>query len=139
MKQRNPMEKKKRGRPMIEIDADKVEMLASFGCSTVEIAKLHNCDEHTIRKRFKDELERGRESMKIKLRQLQWKTAEQGSNAMLIFLGKQYLGQSDRNELELVGNLENLLKECGYEDSPIEKKSIKQDEALEGTEVPALA
>ena len=124
---------------MIEIDADKVEMLASFGCSTVEIAKLHNCDEHTIRKRFKDELERGRESMKIKLRQLQWKTAEQGSNAMLIFLGKQYLGQSDRNELELVGNLENLLKECGYEDSPIEKKRIKQDEALEGTEVPALA
>ena len=93
------MEKKKRGRPMIEIDADKVEMLASFGCSTVEIAKLHNCDEHTIRKRFKDELERGRESMKIKLRQLQWKTAESGSNAMLIFLGKQYLGQSDRNEL----------------------------------------
>ena len=42
VKQRNPMEKKKRGRPMIEIDADKVEMLASFGCSTVEIAKIHN-------------------------------------------------------------------------------------------------
>tara|TARA_R100000734_G_C3293033_1_gene84592 strand:- start:462 stop:611 length:150 start_codon:yes stop_codon:yes gene_type:complete len=31
------MEKKKRGRPMIEIDADKVEMLASFGCSTVRL------------------------------------------------------------------------------------------------------
>jgi len=77
--------------------------------------------------------------MKIKLRQLQWKTAEQGSNAMLIFLGKQYLGQSDRNEFELVGNLEGLLKECGYEESPIEKKSIKQTEALENPQVPALA
>ena len=118
--------KKKLGRPKLNIDAEKVEMLSSFGCSTVEIAKLHNCDEQTIRTRFKPEIQRGRESMKIKLRQLQWKTAEQGSNAMLIFLGKQYLGQSDRNELELVGNLEGLLKECGYEDSPIEKKSIKQ-------------
>ena len=127
--------KKKLGRPKLDIDAEKVEMLASFGCSTVEIAKLHNCDEQTIRTRFKPEIHRGRESMKIKLRQLQWKTAEQGSNAMLIFLGKQYLGQSDRNELELVGNLEGLLKECGYEDSPIEKKSIKQTEALESPRI----
>ena len=129
------MAKKKQGRPKLEIAPQKVEMLASFGCSTVEIAKLHSCDESTIRLRFKEEIERGRESMKIKLRQLQWKTAESGSNAMLIFLGKQYLGQSERNELELVGNLENLLKECGYEDSPIEKKSIKQSESLEDTRV----
>ena len=127
--------KKKLGRPKLNIDAEKVEMLSSFGCSTVEIAKLHNCDEQTIRTRFKPEIQRGRESMKIKLRQLQWKTAEQGSNAMLIFLGKQYLGQSDRNELELVGNLEGLLKECGYEDSPIEKTSIIQTEALESPRI----
>ena len=53
------------------------------------------------------------------------------NTSLLIFLGKQYLGQSDRNELELVGNLENILKECGYEDSPIEKKSIKQSETVE--------
>jgi hypothetical protein len=131
------MEKKTRGRPKLDIDSDKVEMLASFGCSTVEIAKLHNCDEHTIRKRFRSELERGRESMKIKLRQLQWKQAENGNTSLLIFLGKQYLGQSDRNELELVGNLEGILKECGYEDSPIAKKSIKQSEALEDTRVQA--
>tara|TARA_R100001594_G_scaffold111366_1_gene146108 strand:+ start:192 stop:572 length:381 start_codon:yes stop_codon:yes gene_type:complete len=122
-------------RPKLDIDPDKVEMLASFGCSTIEIARLHNCDESTIRLRFKNELERGRENMKIKLRQLQWKQAENGNTSLLIFLGKQYLGQSDRNELELVGNLENLLKECGYEDSPIEKKSIKQSEPMEDTRV----
>tara|TARA_R110000744_G_scaffold375013_2_gene488160 strand:- start:1422 stop:1823 length:402 start_codon:yes stop_codon:yes gene_type:complete len=133
------MDKKKVGRKPVDVSADKVEMLSSFGCSTVEIAKLHNCSEATIRTKFREEIERGRESMKIKLRQLQWKTAEQGSNAMLIFLGKQYLGQSDRNELELVGNLEALLKECGYDESPIEKKSIKQAETLETPQVPALA
>jgi len=123
------------GRPKLDIDADKVEMLASFGCSTIEIARLHNCDESTIRLRFKNELERGRENMKIKLRQLQWKQAENGNTSLLIFLGKQYLGQSDRNALELVGNLENLLKECGYEDSPIEKKNTKQDEVMESPRV----
>ena len=122
-------------RPKLDIDPERVEMLASFGCSTIEIARLHNCDESTIRLRFKNELERGRENMKIKLRQLQWKQAENGNTSLLIFLGKQYLGQSDRNELELVGNLENLLKECGYEDSPIEKKSIKQDESVESPRV----
>ena len=118
-------------RPKLDIDPERVEMLASFGCSTIEIARLHNCDESTVRLRFKNELERGRENMKIKLRQLQWKQAENGNTSLLIFLGKQYLGQSDRNELELVGNLENLLKECGYEDSPIEKKNTKQDKVVE--------
>ena len=131
------MEKRKRGRPKLDIDPDKVEMLASFGCSTVEIAKLHNCDEHTIRKRFRSELERGRESMKIKLRQLQWKQAENGNTSLLIFLGKQYLGQSDRNELELVGNLEGILKECGYEDSPIAKTRLPPRAALADTRVQA--
>jgi len=122
-------------RPKIDIDPEKVEMLASFGCSNVEIARLHNCDESVIRKRFKKEIERGRESMKVKLRTLQWKQAEQGNTSLLIFLGKQYLGQSERNELELVGNLENVLKECGYEDSPIDKKSLEKGKALENPRV----
>lgn len=118
-------------KPKLDIDPTKVEMLAEFGCSTIEIAKLHSCDESTVRKNFKNEIERGRERMKINLRQLQWKFAERGSNALLIFLGKQYLGQQDRNELELVGNLESILKECGYEDSPIEKKGTEQRETVE--------
>jgi hypothetical protein len=98
------------GRHKLEIDPEKVEMLAEFGCSTIEIARLHSCDEATIRKRFKAELQRGREQMKVNLRRLQWRNAENGSNSMLIFLGKNYLGQNDSNQLELVGTLENLLK-----------------------------
>ena len=133
------MANKKKGRKPVDVSGDKVEMLSSFGCSTVEISRLHNCSETTIRTKFREEIERGRENMRIKLRQLQWKQAELGNTSLLIFLGKQYLGQSDRNELELVGNLEGLLKECGYEDSPIEKKSFKQTEALEDPQVPALA
>ena len=35
--------------------------------------------------------------------------------------GKQYLGQSEKNEVEMFGNMEAVLRECGFEDSPIEK------------------
>ena len=36
--------------------------------------------------------------MKIKLRKLQWKSAEKGNVTMQIFLGKNILGQQDRLE-----------------------------------------
>jgi hypothetical protein len=37
---------------------------------------------------------------KIRLRQIQWKIAENGSCAMAIFLGKNILGQSDNGVME---------------------------------------
>ena len=49
---------------ILNIDPEKVEMLASFGCSTIEIAKFFQCDESTIRKKYKSELESGKEQMK---------------------------------------------------------------------------
>lgn len=104
---------------ILEIDSNKVELLASFGCSTVEIARFFGCDESTIRKKYKSELQAGKEQMKIKLRQLQWKHAALGNTALLIFLGKQYLGQSEKQEVDFSGNLETILKECGYVDNPI--------------------
>lgn len=116
------MEKKKRRtKPKKPIDANKVQMLSSFGCQLNEIARFFAVDESTIRKNFQEEVKVGKEQMKIKLRQLQWKHAELGNTALLIFLGKQYLGQSDKNEIELAGNLEAVLRECGFEESPIQK------------------
>lgn len=38
------------------------------------------------------------ESRRLQLRQWQWKAAEKGNTAMLIWLGKQYLNQSDNPE-----------------------------------------
>jgi AraC-like DNA-binding protein len=124
-------------------DPDKVQMLASFGCSIVEIAKYFKMDESTVRKNYKDELETGRESLKVKIRTLQLKFAERGNTALLIWLGKQYLGQTDRKEIDLIGNLESVLKECGFEDSPIdaeysvEEKDTEQAKAVESRRLPA--
>ena len=100
--------KKKTGRPLIEIPALKVEQLASFGCSTTEIAQFYGVDEGTIRRRFSENLTKGRSTGKIKLRQLQMKAAEKGNVTMLIWLGKQMLGQTDRQEIEMIKPIEEI-------------------------------
>jgi|TARA_Y100000015_G_scaffold38772_1_gene41996 AraC-like DNA-binding protein len=128
----------KRGRPRIKMDAEQVEHLAEFGCTTLEIAKFFKCDESTVRKNYKEELLAGREKMKIKLRQIQFKLAETNA-AMSIFLGKNYLAQTDRQSIDLTGNLETVLKECGYEDSNIGETNPQQEEILEHNTISANA
>ena len=80
------------------IDTEEVYKLASYGCSNVEIADFFGCDESLIRKSYSESVRKGRASGKTRLRQLQWDSAEKGNVAMLIFLGKNILGQKDRHE-----------------------------------------
>jgi len=81
-----------------KIDHQEVEKLASYGCSNIEIAEFYGCDESLIRKSFSEYLTKGRAKGKIRLRQLQWKSAEKGNVSMQIFLGKNILGQKDKLE-----------------------------------------
>ena len=81
-----------------KIDHQEVEKLASYGCSNTEIAEFYGCDESLIRKSFSEYLTKGRSKGKIRLRQLQWKSAEKGNVSMQIFLGKNILGQKDKLE-----------------------------------------
>ena len=114
----------------IKLDKNKVRMLASFGCTLVEIAKYFKVGESVIRKKYKKEYEAGVEEMKFSLRKAQWKYAlENGNTALLIFLGKNYLQQTDKSQLDLVGNLETVLIECGYENN--DKADTQQEKALE--------
>ena len=93
-------EKKKTGRPKkYNIEQDKVEQLAGFGCTNTEIASFFGCDESHIRHNYSEFLVKGRDKGKIRLRQLQWRAAEKGSHTILIWLGKQILGQTDRTEV----------------------------------------
>ena len=117
------------------VDREKVEMLSSFGCTIMEIAKFFLVDESLIRRDYKDELRRGKEQMKLRLRQLQWKYAEQGNTSLLIFLGKNYLNQTDKQQVDMTGNLEAVLKECGFEESKIGKKDTKSGKVLESDRI----
>ena len=81
-----------------DIDTDKVEQLAGFGCTNVEIASFFGCSTDLIEKSYSEFLTKGRDKGKIRLRQLQWRAAERGNTSMLIWLGKQVLGQSEKTE-----------------------------------------
>ena len=84
------------GRPLKDIDPVQVRKLAMLGCSNREIAKLVGCDEGTIRNRFSAEVELGEARGKMRIRYRQFKRAMDGSDTMLIHLGKNRLGQSDK-------------------------------------------
>ena len=88
------------GRKKLDISEETVAAMAFAGSPTVEIAEFLGCDEGTIRKRFSEILTKGRASRRIKLRQAQLKAAMGGNVTMLIFLGKQELGQKDTIELK---------------------------------------
>lgn len=113
-----------------DIPADKVKLLASFGCSYIEIGKYFGCSEGVIRKRFKTEYEQGREEMKLSLRQMQWKNAQQGNTALLIFLGKNFLGQTDKSQVDHTNNLELVLKEVGFQGNPMDDKTDSQQKEI---------
>jgi hypothetical protein len=96
-------------RPAKPVDLALVEDLAKILCTDAEIAAVLGMTAEGFRKRKLREaglvgvLEKGRESGRQSLRRLQWKSALKGNVAMQIWLGKQYLGQSDRQDLTHAG------------------------------------
>lgn len=87
------------GRPPLAINAKVVQGMASVGATNVEIAAFLRCHVDTITNRFSEMLGKSRGNMKVSLRRLQWAAAKRGDRTMLIWLGKQYLAQSDKQEL----------------------------------------
>jgi hypothetical protein len=92
-------------RPQIEIDKDIFEGLCKIQCTLVEIAAVFDCCDETIERWCKREYEEGFADVykkkssggKIALRRYQFKMAETNV-AMAIWLGKQWLGQTDKQE-----------------------------------------
>ena len=120
-----------------KIDPEKVKMLASFGCNYIEIGKYFEVSEGTIRNHCKAKVEAGKEEMKFKLRRSMWVSAmENNSIAMQIFMAKNFLGMTDKTAVDMTGNLETVLKECGFEDNPIDKVNTEQAKAMEDFGIP---
>ena len=82
-----------------DIDPKQVEQLAGFGCTNTEIASFFGCSKDLISKSYSKNVAKGQDSGKIRLRKYQWTPAKNGNVAMLIWLGKQYLGQTDKQEV----------------------------------------
>jgi hypothetical protein len=86
-------------RPRKAIDGDMVRKLAAIDCTIAEIAATLECSRDTLERRFRDAIEQGREQGKASLRRKQWELAMGGNPTMLIFHGKQRLGQADKTEM----------------------------------------
>ena len=80
------------------IDIKQLKNLARFGCTNKEMGEFFGCSPDLIGKSYSDIITKGRAEMKLRLRQLQWKSAERGNVTMQIWLGKQMLGQTDKIE-----------------------------------------
>ncbi len=93
-----PKPKAKRGRPKIELPQNAVEQLAARGCPVDEIAGILGVSRDTIDRNFAEEVARGRNRLAEQLRGKQVDMALNGNVPLLIWLGKQYLGQRDKAE-----------------------------------------
>jgi len=89
------------GRPKIELDYELIEKLALIQCTQMEIASILGVNVSTLKRdtEFCRIYKKGVDEGKMSLRRIQWKLADKGNTAMAIWLGKQYLGQKDKQEL----------------------------------------
>ena len=77
------------------VTPEDVYKLAAMGCNNNEIARWFDIDENTMTYNFRDILAKGREDIKMALRQAMIKNALGGNAVMQIWLSKNWLGMSD--------------------------------------------
>jgi AraC-like DNA-binding protein len=87
-----------------KLDWELIDNLIKIGCTNKEIAAVVKVDEDTLTNHCKKEkgmlfseyIKRGQGEFRMSLRRLQYKAAQNGNVTMLIWLGKQFLGQKDK-------------------------------------------
>lgn len=89
------------GPPKFKIDYVQAEKLATMQCTQKEIASFLGCSTDTLQRdpKFMEIYNAGVDKGRMSLRRLQWKYAGEGNTTMLVWLGKQYLGQRDTHEI----------------------------------------
>lgn len=115
-------------RPRKEIDQNLFEKLCGLQCTLTEISGVFDCSEDTIERwckrtydeNFAETYKKHSAVGKMSLRRAQFRLAEK-SAAMAIFLGKNYLGQSDHVVIEdrtALDKLDEILK--GTQENAVE-------------------
>ena len=106
-----PKKKGKSGPKPEQLDPAKVEALAALQCTYAEIASGLAISVSTFERRRKEDpeldeaIKKGRELGKRSIRRLQYQAAKDKNITMLIWLGKQWLGQKDKVESEHTGDI----------------------------------
>ena len=90
----------KRGRPPVEIDLDRLRKMGSLMSTQAEVAAHFDISTSSVEKylrvkKYREAFDAGKEDTKSRLRAVQIQTALSGNVTMMIWLGKQYLGQRE--------------------------------------------
>tara|TARA_R110002167_G_C12557201_1_gene641461 strand:+ start:501 stop:1022 length:522 start_codon:yes stop_codon:yes gene_type:complete len=117
--QKKPIKKTKKqvknvGRPKIILNLEELERLSRLNCTMPEISAYFDIPLRTLEDKFANELdvrkaiEKGRATGKLSLRRRQIQIMEETNNpTMAIWLGKQMLGQTDKQEIIQEINIED--------------------------------
>ena len=95
------------GRPKKKIDYQTVEKLSSIMCTQEEISSYLEISVRTLQRdeEFCRVYKKGLDKGKMSIRRQQYKMVESGNPTMAIWLGKQYLGQRDKQENHHTGEM----------------------------------
>ena len=84
------------GRHKKPVDEEKLVLLASLGLNIPECAAVLDSSHDSIERNFKELYLHGKDKCKASLRRKQYELAMAGNPTMLVWLGKNLLGQIDR-------------------------------------------
>lgn len=119
------------GRPKATFTNKEVEQLKTLArchCPDNEIAAYLGIGETTLKRHFGPLLKEQRDVGKANIRALQYSLAMKGDKALLIWLGKQILGQWERTQIDLA----KIPEEVFF------KEAERRAEELERAETPKI-
>lgn len=98
----------KRGRPKVILDWEQIDKLCNLHCTGEEIASFLGVDYDTLQNHckrdfkinFSEYIRQKSAGGKISLRRRQYSAAMEGNTTMLVWLGKNWLNQTDQVTLE---------------------------------------
>lgn len=117
-----PSNPKGAGRPATPIDPKMLQNLCSIGATWEELGAVFDLHPDSLRDRvskspvLQHAMAKGRGVGKVTLRRLQWDGAKKGNATMLIWLGKQLLGQRDKQDVRIEEAAEPDFSDCSAEE-----------------------
>lgn len=97
--------KNRGGRPKLDIDEDSVLKLAQLGMTDVEICNFYDISQCVLQ-RFRGILKKGRSNLSQSIKRTQLEVAlKERDKTMLIWVGKQYCGQKEKQDVEHTGQV----------------------------------
>lgn len=97
-----------RHKPEVKISKKQIQFFGEKGVPWTDIEKFYNVDRITLMRNYMDAYEKGQANINIALRSKQIELALSGNPTMLIWLGKQKLGQTEQGNPVVINQQINI-------------------------------